>query len=95
MTEAPDYQSYIDIYELSARTGLSPAMLWRLKRTGKITFFQPGGKGYIVRFPLDAIEQATQQLDLNGDEQQASRLSGPRPSWMTPKPSTITKESKI
>jgi predicted DNA-binding transcriptional regulator AlpA len=85
VADSPGKKSYIDINELMARTGLSRATVWRLKRDGKIPFFQPAGKGGRVAFPDDAIEHALSggtpdSAEGNGDSPQ--RLPGPKPSWM-------------
>ncbi len=37
-------KAYLDINELSARTGLSVATLHRLKNNGRIPCYQPSGK---------------------------------------------------
>ena len=83
-------KSYLDIDDLVARTGLSEATIWRLKRTGKIPFYQPGGKGGRVKFPVDAIEVAGLRIprEAPADEDFASpkRLPGPRPKWMSSQP---------
>jgi predicted DNA-binding transcriptional regulator AlpA len=87
MPENQDGRSYLDIDELIVRTGLSRATIWRLKRDGKIPFYQPGGKGGRVVFPEDAIECAsrckTSDSSRDNDEHISSeRLPGPRPKWM-------------
>lgn len=80
---------YVSISELAARTGLSHATIWRLKRGGKIPFFQPGGKNGRVLFPADAIERALGgPPQATPDDAPPERLPGPQPSWMSPKPPT-------
>lgn len=94
-TSTDPNRRYLSIEELSAQSGLSPATLHRLKRQGKIPFYQPAGKRGRVLFPPDAIEQADQATsssatkDSPGDAGNPSHLSGPRPAWMktTPTPS--------
>ncbi len=81
--------SYLDINELVAITGLSEATIWRLKRAGKIPFFQPGGKGGRVKFPANAIELASRPetpSPVRDDNENAlsDRLPGPQPKWMSP-----------
>jgi len=76
-------RDYFTIEELMARTGLSRATLWRLKRAGKIPVFQPGGKGASVLFPSNAIEQVVKQLPVDPND---TRLSGRRPVWMQTHP---------
>ncbi len=89
MSAPQDKKSYLNIGELIARTGLSRATIWRLKRAGNIPFFQPGGKGGRVKFPEDAIELAGQCETPNSvrhDDESVSleRLPGPQPQWMSP-----------
>lgn len=86
MSDPQDRKSYLDIEELIARSGLSRATIWRLKRAGKIPFFQPGGKNGRVKFPEDAIELAGRcEMRSSGrdDSESASseRLPGPLPEW--------------
>lgn len=72
---------YLDVDELSARTGFSRATIWRLKRAGKIPFIQPGGKGTIVKFRADALEGPVgSPLEPNTDSGEA-RLPGRKPAW--------------
>ena len=81
---------YLNIEELSAQTGLSPASIHRLKKQGKIKFYQPAGKGGKLLFPLDALEQAAgaELFSVKAPDSAAtatensSRLSGPCPAWM-------------
>jgi predicted DNA-binding transcriptional regulator AlpA len=85
MADSPDKKSNIDIDELIALSGMSRATVWRLKRDGKIPFFQPAGKGGRVTFPEDAIERVLSgdtvgSAEGNGDLPE--RLPGPKPSWM-------------
>ena len=87
MAEPQDKKSYLDIDELIVRTGMSRATIWRLKRDGKIPFFQPAGKGGRVMFPEDAIEHALtgetpDSVKDNGGS--PGRLPGPQPRWMEP-----------
>ena len=85
MADSPDNASYIDIDELIARSGMSRATVWRLKRDGKIPFFQPAGKGGRVTFPEDAIERSVsgETADsVEGNGHSPERLPGPKPSWM-------------
>lgn len=81
--------------QLSVKSRLSVATIHRLKRQGKIPFYQPAGKRGRLLFPPDAIERADQATsssatkDSPGDAGNPSHLSGPRPAWMntTPIPS--------
>ena len=88
MNESRDKRSYLDINQLVTRTGLSPATLWRLKRSGKIPYYQPGGKGSRVKFPEDAIEQILQlespESAPYGNDKLPPQLPGPQPGWMSP-----------
>jgi predicted DNA-binding transcriptional regulator AlpA len=76
-------KAHLNITELSARSGLSTATIWRLKKDGKIPFFQPGGKGHKVCFPADAIERDAKHSPPSSSAGQGqARLSGPCPAWM-------------
>jgi len=56
MSYAEEQRDYVDIVELAARTRVSMSTINRLKRRGRIPFYQPGGKRTRVLFPLNAIE---------------------------------------
>jgi hypothetical protein len=83
-------RAYLTKVELARRTGLSPATIERYKNAGKIPFFQPGGKGGRVVYPVDAIEAAHRQQD--SDRLPAGkdgptvgppvRIPGPQPRWL-------------
>ena len=78
---------YITREQLVADTGLSVATVQRLKRSGKIPFFQPGGPGTRVLFPTDAIEAAkrpggTQASHANSTAAHAAE-TGPNPPTET------------
>jgi excisionase family DNA binding protein len=87
----------LTVQELSARSRLSPSTIHRLKREGKIPFFQPAGKGGRLLFPADAIERVPQALrttlpDPSRPTGRAARhLSGPPPAWMR-SPTSSTKD---
>jgi hypothetical protein len=74
--------------ELSARSHLSAATLHRLKRQGKLPYFQPSGPGGRLLFPADAIERCAKAVDSeqfipSGSIDESRRhLSGRRPAWM-------------
>jgi hypothetical protein len=75
----------VTIEELSKRSRLSIATIHRLKKAGKIPFFQPSGIGGRLLFPLDAIERsaATTVCSATPAAKVAPppRLSGPTPDW--------------
>lgn len=79
-------KAYLDINELSTRTGLSPATLHRLKDRGRIPYYQPSGKGGRLLFPPDAIERisATHEQSRSDSSETGPRkhLSGRCPAWM-------------
>jgi hypothetical protein len=84
-----DNPCYIDIAELSRRTGLSVSTIRRLKEQGNIPCYQPAGKCGKLLFPVDAIERSAGQppvsdpADTSGHFHASSgRLSGPAPAWM-------------
>lgn len=77
----------LTIKELSVLCRLSLPTLHRLKRDGKIPFYQPAGKGGRLLFPSDAIERATKAVGLpaahpSGSQEAPPHLSGPVPSWL-------------
>jgi hypothetical protein len=87
ITVSSDTVPLLTIEELSRHSRLSTATLHRLKRAGRIPYFQPAGKGGRVLFPADAIERAGKVVDqvdgptpnvVRGDQ----RLPGPLPAWM-------------
>jgi hypothetical protein len=78
---------YLNIRELSSKTGFSVTQLRRLARQGRIPCFQPGGKGGKLLFPPDAIEQClTDAPDPDSDaaRKDTEPLSGRLPAWMKP-----------
>ena len=86
VNQATSDRDYLDVNELAARTGLSKATIWRLKRKRLIPFFQPGGKGTTVLFPKDAVEQVNQGSELTGGSatpKDQDCLPGPKPGWMS------------
>jgi hypothetical protein len=77
----------LTIDELSRHSRLSITTLHRLKKAGRLPYFQPAGKGGRLLFPVDAIERANNAAgELAGECQNSDRgdqrLSGPRPAWM-------------
>lgn len=95
-SESQYTKSYLDITELVVRTGLSEATIWRLKRAGKIPFYQPAGKNGRVKFPANALELAEQPErstpQAPAEENQPERLPGPQPTWMSPGQHTSKRE---
>lgn len=83
---------YLTKRQLAQRTGLSESTIQRLKDDNKLPFFQPGGKGARVLFPLNAVEaavghlpaasSATASID-ESDQESAAPIPGPRPRWQT------------
>lgn len=85
----PVTQQLLTISELSRQSQLSTATIHRLKKAGRIPYYQPAGKGGRVLFPADAIERSGDEPE--GDAQPSGpnppptsgpTLPGPRPSWM-------------
>jgi predicted DNA-binding transcriptional regulator AlpA len=85
MSVSNDNSLYLDIEDLVALSGLSRATIWRLKRAGKIPYFQPSGKNGRVLFPPDAIERMGESAESQSPTNSPSeeKLPGPSPSWMT------------
>lgn len=84
MLNQEHFPSYLSKLELARLSGLSPATIQRLKDSGAIPFFQPGGKGCRVLFPVDAIERVQRAVvpvsSLTGTDGGRSN-SGPQPRW--------------
>lgn len=83
------HTQYVSIAELARISGMSLSTLHRLKRTGRIPYFQPGGKGARILFPRDALERSTPMDSKVGDshdiqefKDQKRKLPGPQPKWM-------------
>ena len=66
MSPTEQQLKYVDIIGLAASTGLSISTINRLKKQGKIPFFQPGGRRARVLFPVDAIEGRVPSQALSG-----------------------------
>jgi hypothetical protein len=74
--------SLVRIDEFSRRKGVPIPTLRRWVRAGRIVFFQPGGKGGTLYFPLDAIERGAAASGSAGQHDAAEPLPGRRPLWM-------------
>jgi hypothetical protein len=86
-------KEYLNISELSARSGLSVSTIRRLVDHGKIEVFQPGGPRTKLLFRPGALEitpPAGDVLDADPAASDANRppLSGRRPGWMKPPTTT-------
>ena len=85
-----DNSQLLTLKELSDVSKLSPATIHRLKRLGKIPFFQPSGPRGKLLFPANAVEQAARAAcdessgASTGTAKTKPRLSGPCPAWMKP-----------
>lgn len=83
-----DNSQLLTLKELSDHSKLSPATIHRLKRQGKIPFFQPAGPRGKLLFPADAVEQAARAASdesstaPTGTATTKPHLSGPCPVWM-------------
>jgi hypothetical protein len=83
-----DNPQLLTLKEFSDFSKLSPATIHRLKRQGKIPFFQPSGPRGKLLFPANAVEQVANAA--SNDSFPASpdtaktkaHLSGPCPVWM-------------
>jgi hypothetical protein len=86
-----DKHHYLTAVQLAATAGVSVSTIWRLKKAGKIPFFQPGGEDCSVKFPPDAFEQqrarktpTAQDTDQGSHQQikaEKNHLPGRRPIW--------------
>lgn len=87
-TDGADNRRLLTLKEFSDVSNLSPATIHRLKRMGKIPFFQPAGPRGKLLFPADALEQVTgaacdeSSKASIGTAKTKSHLSGPCPAWM-------------
>ena len=83
-----DIPKLLTLKEFSNSSKLLPATIHRLKRQGKIPFFQPSGPGGKVLFPADAVAIAAKSAfdtftaASHGTSSGTAHLSGPRPAWM-------------
>ena len=76
--------AYLDAHALAAHTGFSKSTIERLRRRGRIPFFQPGGPGTKVMYPRNAIEhlgyvETAEMSSSLGQAQIPHR--GPKPKW--------------
>jgi hypothetical protein len=86
-----DKHRYLTAVQLAATAGVSESTIWRLKKAGKIPFFQPGGEDCLVKFPPDAFEQqralktpTAEDTDQKSHQQinaDKNHLPGRRPTW--------------
>ena len=79
---------FLSIAEFSKVTGLSVSTIQRLRREGKLTYYQPGGPRKRILFCPDAIERAAQlgqqipsPASNAGDAGTQIPLRGPKPKW--------------
>jgi hypothetical protein len=83
-----DNPQLLTLKEFSDRSKLSPATIHRLKRQGKIPFFQPFGPRGKLLFPADAVARAAraacgESFKAPADTAKTKpHLSGPCPAWM-------------
>jgi hypothetical protein len=75
-TTGKSSKSYLTKGELARACGLSESTIQRYKDQRLIPFFQPGGKGAAVRFPLNAIEAVTSAALLGGAPMPAQGAQG-------------------
>lgn len=57
--------------------------VYRLKRDGRLPYFQPGGKRHFVRFPETLLETVT-EVTVNAAPGNATAdvtIPGPKPKW--------------
>jgi hypothetical protein len=90
VSNAGTERKFLNKQELIAQTGLSGPTIERYKKAGRIPYFQPGGRGARVLFPIDAITAATAaraaapldvpQSPVIGEAKPAKRR-GRRPAW--------------
>ena len=74
--------SLVRIDEFSRRKGVPIPTLRRWVRDGRIIYYQPGGKGGVLYFPLDAIERGAAASDSADQVDTTEPLPGRRPLWM-------------
>ena len=87
MATASHQKTYLDIFELSARSDVSVPTIRRYVRKGTIKAFQPGGPGSKLLFLPDALERAVgsdETLDPShtiASCAEPGSLPGRRPGW--------------
>src|SRR4051812_14364263 len=87
MATPTDPKQYLDIRELSARTGVSVTTLRRYVKEGKIEALQPGGRGGKLLFRLNALERLAPRTSASPPAGAGpNRLSGRQPAWMNSPP---------
>lgn len=76
-------RQFIDIQQLSLRSGRSVKSLRRDVQNGRLEAFQPGGRGGKLLFHPDAIEKAKVAAITAPPAEPHRPLAGRRPKWMT------------
>lgn len=87
MPEVESRKDYLTLAELCALTGFAPATVHRWKDSGRIPYFQPGGKGGRIKFPPNAIEVCRPHAvspppEPPPPESRSEHRHGPTPKWM-------------
>lgn len=81
-------ESYLTVTELAQKARVVPGTIYRWKRKKLITYYQRGGKGGHLRFPLDAIEQCARLSIIDQPAETVTpskpvkmKLPGRKPGW--------------
>lgn len=91
--ELPE-KDYLNIEELSVRSGLSVSTLRRYVRDGKIECFQPGGPGSRLLFRFDSLERSLSSRT-TFDSLERSLSSPPHPEITRTHPSAAAKPRRL
>lgn len=69
--------------DIAEALGVSLATVYRLKRDGRIPYFQPGGKRHFVRFPETLLETVTEATTdtAPGNETAEKPIPGRKAKW--------------
>jgi hypothetical protein len=84
MDAAQQQKDFVDIQQLSQRSGRAVSSLRRDVRKGKLEAFQPGGRGGKLLFRSDAIQRckAVAVEAQSATPHSPGHLPGRRPAWM-------------
>ncbi|ODA36502.1 helix-turn-helix domain-containing protein [Planctopirus hydrillae] len=69
--------------DLAEALDVSLSTVYRLKRDGRLPYFQPGGKRHFVRFPETLLETVTEATTDTAPRNKITEkpIPGPKPKW--------------
>ena len=79
-----EYSELLTVNEFARRAGISPSTVRRYVASGRISSWQPGGRGAAIRIPTAAL-QLLSSIDGKSNTLTvlSGALSGPKPRWMS------------